>query len=121
MLFDHVHGAAGPGTVHRMSDPSVVPVPDLRRFEIHVDGQLAGFAEYVHKGARYLFVHTEIDPAFEGQGLGSVLAREALDAVRTSGERVVPLCPFIVTWIERHPSYEDLVDHAFVARLEAGD
>jgi predicted GNAT family acetyltransferase len=73
------------------------------RFEIRVDGTLAGFTQYVHRARRYIFVHTEMDPAREGEGLGSTLIRAALDAVRAEGERVVPLCPFVAGWIDRHP------------------
>jgi predicted GNAT family acetyltransferase len=92
--------------------------PDLHRFEIHVDGELAGFARYVRKGDRIYFVHTEIDPQFEGKGLGSVLASSALDAVRATGEPVVPLCPFIAAFIEHHPEYDDLVDKELLAAME---
>jgi predicted GNAT family acetyltransferase len=93
--------------------------PDLHRFEIRVDGELAGFARYQRKGGRIYFVHTEIDPEFEGKGLGSVLARDALDLVRATGEPVVPLCPFIAAFIEHHPDYDDLVDKELLARIEA--
>jgi predicted GNAT family acetyltransferase len=92
--------------------------PDAHRFEIHVDGELAGFARYVRKGGRIYFVHTEIDPAFEGKGLGSVLASRSLDAVRSTGEPVVPLCPFIASFIERHPAYDDLVDKELLTTIE---
>ncbi len=90
----------------------------LLRFEIHDDGKLAGFAQYVRRPGRIFFVHTEIDPAFEGRGLGSRLAAGALDATRATGERVVPLCPFIAQYIERHPEYGDLVDHDLMASLD---
>ena len=79
------------------------------RYEIHLDGKLAGFAEYRLSGAKTVFTHTEIDPAFEGHGLGSTLARGALDDVRREGRTVVPLCPFIKDYIERHPEYQDLL------------
>src|SRR5689334_4579253 len=69
--------------------------PDQVRYDIFVDGKLAGFARYVRKGKRIVFVHTEIDDAHEGQGLGSKLAQGALDDARTRGLAVVPLCPFI--------------------------
>ena len=83
--------------------------PDDNRFAIRVDGELAGFARYVRKGGRIYFVHTEIDPTFEGKGLGSELAGRSLDAVRATGEPVVPLCPFIRSYIEQHAEYTDLV------------
>jgi predicted GNAT family acetyltransferase len=90
---------------------TVTDHPDRERFEIDVDGQRAGFVQYLRRGGRLIFFHTEIDPAFEGQGLGSQLATGALDAARASGEPVVPLCSFIGGWIDRHPDYDDLVDH----------
>lgn len=77
---------------------------------MQVDDRLAGFAQYRRHGGRLVFIHTEIDDAFEGQGLGSKLARAALDDARAHGLRVVPQCPFIAEWIRRHPDYADLVD-----------
>lgn len=82
---------------------------DESRFEAHVDGELAGFAEYRRKPDQIAFTHTEV--SLEGQGVGSALARQALDLVRAEGGlRVVPLCPFIKGWIDKHPDYQDLVD-----------
>jgi uncharacterized protein len=91
---------------------------DRDRYEVLVDGELAGFAQYVHRGGRYVFVHTEIDPRFGGRGLGSVLARGALDDVRAQGEPVVPLCPFIAGFIAKHPEYDDLVDHTLLRHFD---
>ncbi len=87
----------------------VVNSPGQHRYEIHVDGTLAGVAAYRRQSGVVTFTHTEIDPAFEGQGLGSVLARSALDELRGGGEQIVPLCPFIAAYIRRHPQYVDLV------------
>jgi len=79
------------------------------RFEAHRDGQLAGFAEYnVHPDA-LMFTHTEVLPAFEGQGVGSGLARHVLDAARARGKSVIPVCQFIAGYIRKHPEYLDLV------------
>lgn len=102
-----------------MSDVQVTHAPDEHRYEVHVDGELAGFAEYVAKGGRLLFVHTEIADAYAGQSLGSALAKGALDDVRAQGVDIVPLCPFIAGWIERHPEYADLVDEELLAQIEA--
>jgi uncharacterized protein len=88
---------------------SVRDAPERSRYEVTVDGQLAGHADYRDEGEVRVFVHTEVDDAFEGQGVGSTLAREALDDVRASGRRLVPRCPFIRAYIERHPDHEDLV------------
>ncbi|WP_242901340.1 GNAT family N-acetyltransferase [Actinomadura terrae] len=79
------------------------------RYEIRVDGELAGFAEYKAEPGRLVLTHTEVLPAFEGKGVGGALARGALDDVRAKGLSVVPRCPFVKTWIDRHPDYQDLV------------
>jgi uncharacterized protein len=92
-----------------MSEPEVVDVPDESRFEIRVDGQRAGLAAYRLHPDRIVFLHTEIDDEREGQGLGGVLVRAALDSARGRGLRVVPSCPFVRGWIDRHPDYADLV------------
>jgi predicted GNAT family acetyltransferase len=83
--------------------------PELHRYEIRLDGEVAGFATYRLRDGVVVFRHTEIDPAYEGHGLGSRLARAALDDVRASGRSVVPVCPFIKSYIDRHPEYQDLV------------
>ncbi|SDF13663.1 GNAT family N-acetyltransferase [Pseudonocardia oroxyli] len=92
-----------------MSEPMVLDVPEWSRFEIHVDGRLAGFAQYRTEPGTIRFIHTEIDEAYEGQGLGGKLARFALDAARTRGLAVYPDCPFIRGWIAKHEDYQDLV------------
>jgi predicted GNAT family acetyltransferase len=89
--------------------PEVKDNTALHRFEIHVDGALAGFAAYHRNGAAVTMTHTEIDSAYEGKGLGSVLARHALDALRAEGAALIPVCPFIRGYVQRHPEYQDLV------------
>lgn len=80
------------------------------RYEIHVDGQLAGFADYKLHEDHVTFTHAEVDNAYEGQGLGSQLARGALDGARDAGLAVFPACPFIARYIKRHRhDYLDLV------------
>jgi predicted GNAT family acetyltransferase len=80
------------------------------RYEIVVDGQVVGFAEYQPRpGGVVVFTHTEIDESYEGRGLGGRLARAALDDVRAAGGSVVPQCPFIKGYIERHPEFQSLV------------
>ncbi|HET6818711.1 MAG TPA: GNAT family N-acetyltransferase [Mycobacteriales bacterium] len=83
---------------------------DLSRFEILVDGTVAGFAEYHDHGNRRTFTHTVVDDAFEGQGLGAALVRHILDDARRNGLDVVPVCPFVREYIARHrDQYVDLV------------
>ncbi|GIJ24476.1 GNAT family N-acetyltransferase [Micromonospora lutea] len=90
-------------------EPTVVDNPSAGRFEIVVDGQVAGFAEYRRRKGNVSFTHTVIESDFEGRGLGSQLARGALDAVREEGSGALPFCPFIRGYIQRHPEYLDLV------------
>ena len=101
-----------------MVNITVVDDAERSRFEARTpDGEVVGFID--HRPARYAgedssdgdleMVHTEVDPAAEGTGVGSTLARAALDAVRASGSEVLPYCPFVKGWIARHPEYVDLV------------
>jgi predicted GNAT family acetyltransferase len=92
-----------------MSDIAVADVAGASRYEITVDGVRAGFAAYRDRAGRRVFTHTEIDPRFEGQGLGSRLVRAALDDVRSRGMTILPLCPFVRAWLDKHDGYADLV------------
>jgi len=83
----------------------VVDNPSESRYEIYEDDKLAGFSTYRLVGNRIVFLHTEIDPAFEGHGLGSALARGALDDARERGLTVIARCPFIARFIREHPEY----------------
>jgi predicted GNAT family acetyltransferase len=91
-------------------DPDVHDHPSRMRYEVTVDGDLMGYALYERHGDQIVFTHTEIEPKAEGHGVGGRLARAALDDVRARGLRVVPRCPFIASFIERHPEYQDLVE-----------
>ncbi|WP_225823512.1 GNAT family N-acetyltransferase [Streptomyces naphthomycinicus] len=97
-----------------MSQPSVAPVVERvdakNRYEISVDGKRAGLTAYRDRDAQRVFYHTEIDDAFAGQGLASVLVQEALTDVRNSGKRIVPVCPYVAKFLKRHDEFADLVD-----------
>jgi uncharacterized protein len=90
-------------------DITIADVPARSRYEARVDGRPAGHVVYRRNGEVITFLHTEVDPAFEGKGVGGALARGALDDARSRRFGVVPVCPFIRGWIERHPDYADLV------------
>jgi uncharacterized protein len=99
-------------TLRAQSDamaPTVTDVSDRRRFEIAVEGAVLGFAEYRRRPGVISFLHTEIDPAREGEGLGTLLVKAALDTARAEGLAVLPYCPFVRGFIDRHREYLDLV------------
>ncbi|MBM0234717.1 N-acetyltransferase [Micromonospora sp. STR1_7] len=83
--------------------------PAKNRFEILVDDALAGFTAYVPRGEVLVFTHTEVDPGFQGKGVASALIKGTLDEIRTRGVRLVPQCPFVAAYIDKHPEYADLV------------
>ncbi len=92
-----------------MADIQVENVPQRHRFEATAGDELLGVAVYEREDGRVTFTHTVVETAAEGRGVGSALARTALDAARAEGLRVVPQCPFMAAYIERHPDYADLV------------
>ena len=83
--------------------------PSAHRFEAIVDGKVAAYAEYNVLANGLLFTHTEVLPQHEGQGLGSQLAKFALDAVRARGVHAIPVCQFMAGYIREHRDYVDLV------------
>ncbi|HZN76997.1 MAG TPA: GNAT family N-acetyltransferase [Micromonosporaceae bacterium] len=94
-----------------MTEVTVVHRPERSRYEVRVDGETAGYTRYRRSpdGSYIDFRHTEIDPAYEGQGLGARLVAEALDDVRRRGDRAIATCPFVAAFVKRHPEYADLV------------
>jgi predicted GNAT family acetyltransferase len=90
-------------------EPTVTDAPQDSRYEIRDGDRLLGQAAYERRGNQVVFTHTEVDDSTEYSGLGSWLVRGALDDVRAHGRTVVPMCPFVRGWIERHQEYGDLV------------
>jgi len=84
-------------------DYQVIDNPDRHRFEIRVEGELAGAAYYTATDAEIVFTHTEVEPQFEGKGVGSRLAAGALTRAKETGRRIVPQCPFIAAYLKKHP------------------
>jgi predicted GNAT family acetyltransferase len=82
--------------------------PSRQRFEFRADDHIA-FLKYEVEGSRINLIHTEVPKELGGRGLGGKLAAFALDYAREHGLRVVPTCPFVAAYIERHPEYQDLV------------
>lgn len=86
----------------------------LSRYEITDDtGELAGFSRYDRSlidGVEVTVIHhTLVYPDYQGQGIGSHLVRSELEDIRRRGGFVVPECPHVEGWIDRHPDFADLV------------
>jgi predicted GNAT family acetyltransferase len=90
-------------------ETTVRDVPEESRYEIRDGDRVLGLAAYQRRGDTVVFTHTEVDPDVGEDGLGSSLVRAALDDVRSKGGSVVPQCPFVRGWIDRHPDYADLM------------
>ena len=85
----------------------IIRRPDRQRFKLLVDGVPAGHVSWFMKGGVTVLDHTIVKPEFGGQGLGSVLARGVLDQMRERGAPYAIDCPFLRTWITKHPAYAD--------------
>ncbi len=82
---------------------TIVDAEDAQRYEARDDGTVAGYLDYIVKRGRIALVHTEVLPTHRGQGVGDRLVRFALDDARRRGLRVIPSCPYVRAYLERHP------------------
>ncbi|WP_435354877.1 GNAT family N-acetyltransferase [Emticicia sp. SJ17W-69] len=85
---------------------------EKKRFEIHVEGKIA-FQEYIQTEKDFIITHTEVPQSLEGRGLGSLLAKNALEYTEKAGLKMMPLCPFMATYIAKHREYEHLLTPGF--------
>ncbi len=90
---------------------------DAGRYEAHADGQQAGYIDYRIRDGRISLVHTEVHNDFEGKGVGSTLVKRALAKVADAALELLPVCPFVASYVERHPEYADLVPASERARF----
>jgi predicted GNAT family acetyltransferase len=97
-----------------MADSLVVrDNPERHRFEIDLGDGTFAIAQYTLPAGKIMFTHTEVPPAHEGQGLGTLLIRAGLAAARERGLQVIPICPFFAAYIRKHPEERDLLDPAY--------
>jgi predicted GNAT family acetyltransferase len=92
-----------------MTELSIVRDEDEHRYEARSGDRLAGVAEYRERDDRTIFTHTEVDAAFEGQGVATALAATALEDTVKRGRVIVPLCPFIAAYLRKHPEFDEHV------------
>lgn len=83
--------------------------PERSRYEATLDGEVAGWVEYIRSSRRVVFTHTFVDPDFRGLGIAGALAGRAIGDAEEDGTRtVVPRCPYIASWMDDHPRYAHL-------------
>jgi hypothetical protein len=84
-------------------------VPDARRYEARIDGELAGWVDYGRVRNRLVAVHTEVKPEFGGKGIGKALVRRVIADARAGGFTITPRCPLFATHFERNPADQDVL------------
>jgi predicted GNAT family acetyltransferase len=103
------------------NDVRVIDNADERRYELWVGETRAGAIEYELSSDTIWLIHTELEPSFEGRGLGARLVTGALTDVGARGLELVPVCRFVRTYLQRHPEYEDLTSPGGARRAENGE
>lgn len=96
-------------TTDRTGAPTLVTA-DLDRFSIAVEGRTVGFADFFDRDGTRVFPHTEVNRAFQGRGLATILVREALEATREAGLKVVPQCWMVAEFIDKNPEFAGLLE-----------
>jgi predicted GNAT family acetyltransferase len=90
----------------------VIEIADGRsKYTLKLDGSRVGVSRYRDAGNRRVFLHTEIEPDYSGQGLATQLIEWALTDVRAKGMHIVAQCPMVVHYLETHHQFDDIVDH----------
>jgi hypothetical protein len=103
-------GAPDGASVRGPVEVRVVEDDAAQRYNALLGAEMAGFVTYRGRGERRVLVHTEVDPQFEGRGVGSRLVKGVLEDLRGRGIRAQVLCPFITDYLKRHPDYSDVVE-----------
>lgn len=96
-------------------DLRIADNPERHRYEAFLGDSRAAYSEYELEPGRIVFTHTVVRPQYEGRGVGSRLAKFALDDARDHGLRITPVCPFVRAYLRRHPEYDSIVDYPISA------
>jgi len=93
-------------------DFTVADNPDKRRFEAEVAKNMV-FIDYIRAKDAVFLNHTEVPPVLEGQGIGAELMRQTLEKLKTDGDLLAPLCPFVAAYLKRHPQWKFLLARGY--------
>jgi predicted GNAT family acetyltransferase len=93
-----------------MDAPTIEHAQQRRRYEIRIGKELAGFTRYHDDGNQRTFMHTQVEPDYEGHGLATQLIEWALADTRKAGLRISAFCPVVAAYLAKHPEYDDIVD-----------
>ena len=85
-----------------MTDYKLINNENSRRYEFQIDGFIPKI-EYIY------LTHTEVPPALEGKGIASQLVLKVLQDIEHKNLRLVPLCPFVAGYIQKHPEWKRLI------------
>ena len=96
-------------TTDKTGAPTVVTQRG-KEFTITADGQTVGIASFADRGNRRVFVYTEVDDAFQGRGLATILVNEAVKSTKADGLRIVAVCPMVAAFLDKHKEFDDIVD-----------
>jgi predicted GNAT family acetyltransferase len=99
--------SAGRRRLDRMS-VTIVDNPERNRYEAIIEGEVAGFSEYEKRQDFVVFPHTEVNKSYRGMGIADRLVQRAVDEVHGVRGKIYPLCPFVKSWLDKHPEYEYL-------------
>ena len=89
---------------------NVVHKPENSRFEIYLEDERIGLMDYEQVDSEIRLTHTEVDPAHQGKNMAAILLRDSLDVIRMDNMgKVVPVCPYTVKYMEKHPETQDLL------------
>lgn len=103
------------------TETTVIHMRDEQRFELRVDGEVAGWVDYRPGGKSVIIAHTEVSDAYAGRGLAGLLMGEVLAQLRAEGTTVIPVCPFATSYIRRHPEHAVDVDPSLRGQFPTGD
>jgi predicted GNAT family acetyltransferase len=102
-----------------MADHPIHRNETAHRFEAAFGKKIAKI-DYAQSNGLLNLLHTEVPKERQGQGIGSDLARAALEYARAEKLDVIPTCPFVSSYIRRHPEYLDIVAPSYRQRIQQG-